>query len=275
MSAKQFIGRSLEALSGPLPRMTGALIDKLWHTPYPAPKRPDPSGARREWYELPGGRVHAWRWGQEDGRRDTVLLLHGWGSTASRFDALARGIAATGRSVLAFDLPGHGRSYGRRTNVFEVADVAQRIAEQQDGALAGVVGHSFGGFSALFLAAAGIATPRVVSISSPADMDDVIAIFRTQVDAGPRSESLLRQRIAERYGEDIAEHLDLPTLLARHPDPVLLIHDRDDTDVPAETSQRLAVTIPRAQLMLTDGLGHHRLTRDPAVIARVVSFING
>jgi pimeloyl-ACP methyl ester carboxylesterase len=265
----RFIGRSLETLAGPLPRLTGALVERLWHTPYPSGRRTDPHHAHREWYPVPEGRIHAWRWGQGP----TVLLLHGWGSSAARFAPLAEAIATTGHSALAIDLPGHGRSYGRRTNVFKVADAAQRVAEQQEGPLVGLLGHLFGGFAALFLSAAGIGVPRVVSVSAPAEMEDVIGIFRQQIEAGPRSESLLRERIALRYGPDIADQLHLPTLLAKYPDPVLLVHDRDDADVPCETSQRLAVTIPRAQLMLTEGLGHHRLIRDPAVIQRTVGFL--
>jgi pimeloyl-ACP methyl ester carboxylesterase len=266
----RLIGRSLEALAGPLPGFTGNIVDRLWHTPYPSGRRAVPAAAEVEWYPLAGGRIRGWRWGSGP----TVLLLHGWGSSAARFDPIARAIAATGRSALAIDLPGHGGSYGRQTNVFEIADVAQRVAEAQDGPLAGLVGHSFGGFSSLFLTATGIGVPRVVSISAPAEMEDVITIFRQQIAAGPRSESLLRSKITERYGADIASRLHLPSLLATHQDPVLLIHDRGDDEVPFETSQRLAVTIPNSDLLLTDGLGHHRIMRDQAVIERIVSFLS-
>jgi pimeloyl-ACP methyl ester carboxylesterase len=267
--ALRLIGRSLEAMSGPMPRLTGRIVDRLWHTPYPSKRRVEPVGAEREWYETTGGKVHAWRWGTGP----TVLMLHGWGSSASRFETLGRAIAETGRSALAIDLPGHGRSYGKRTNVFEVADVAQRVAERQRDPLVGLVGHSFGGFSSLFLAANGIHVPRVISIAAPAEMEDVITIFRQQVAAGPRSEALLRAKITERYGESIADQLHLPTLLATHEDPVLLVHDRGDDEVPFETSQRLAVTVPGAELLLTDGLGHHRIIRDAAVVERMVGFL--
>jgi pimeloyl-ACP methyl ester carboxylesterase len=55
--------------------------------------------------------------------------------------------------------------------------------------------------------------------------------------------------------------------------PGLIIHDRDDRDIPATHAQRLQDAWQNAQLIYTEGLGHNRILRDPAVIAAAVDFL--
>ena len=58
-----------------------------------------------------GDSVRAWRWGEGA----PVLLVHGWGSTAGRLGSLVEPLVASGRSVLAFDAPGHDAASLRRS----------------------------------------------------------------------------------------------------------------------------------------------------------------
>ncbi len=57
--------------------------------------------------------------------------------------------------------------------------------------------------------------------------------------------------------------------------PVLLVHDRDDEAVPQQHSCELHALLPRSTLLVTQGLGHNRLLRDPGVIERIVEFLAG
>ncbi|WP_369916216.1 hypothetical protein [Plantactinospora sp. KBS50] len=53
------------------------------------------------------------------------------------------------------------------------------------------------------------------------------------------------------------------------------MHDRDDAAVPYGDGVAIAAAWTGATLRATDGLGHHRLLRDPEVIAAVVDFVAG
>jgi pimeloyl-ACP methyl ester carboxylesterase len=57
--------------------------------------------------------------------------------------------------------------------------------------------------------------------------------------------------------------------------PALVIHDVDDAGVPWQQGRQIAEAWPGAQFVKTQGLGHNRILRDPAVIGRVVAFIGG
>jgi lipase len=84
------------------------------------------------------------RWGEP--APATVVCVHGVAQHGAVFEQLGRRLAATGRSVLAVDLRGHGAS-GRQPpwdSVTHVADLIETLdAEGVDRAT--WVGHSFGG----------------------------------------------------------------------------------------------------------------------------------
>jgi len=57
--------------------------------------------------------------------------------------------------------------------------------------------------------------------------------------------------------------------------PMLVIHDREDREVPFSEGRRHVLNWPGARLQATRGLGHRRLLEDPAVIEAAVDFISG
>jgi len=101
------------------------------------------------------------RWGE--GER-TVLLLHGITSSARAWWRVAPAIANLGYCVVAFDMPGHGESMLLGTH--ELPSIAEHLAHacQQLGLTPhAIVGHSWGGATALLLAPR-LAVTRLVLI---------------------------------------------------------------------------------------------------------------
>jgi pimeloyl-ACP methyl ester carboxylesterase len=56
--------------------------------------------------------------------------------------------------------------------------------------------------------------------------------------------------------------------------PLLVVHDRDDKEVPARVGRSIAEAWPNAALVLTEGLGHQRILRDETVNHFAVRFID-
>jgi pimeloyl-ACP methyl ester carboxylesterase len=83
-----------------------------------------------------------------------VVLLHGLGGAASNWVDVAPLLTARHR-VVALDLPGHGGSppLARDSGMRGFADAAAAALQELDAAPALVVGHSFGGQVAVWLAA--------------------------------------------------------------------------------------------------------------------------
>jgi pimeloyl-ACP methyl ester carboxylesterase len=54
--------------------------------------------------------------------------------------------------------------------------------------------------------------------------------------------------------------------------PLLVVHDRDDTQTPFALSAELAERNTHVELVAVNGLGHNRVLRDPRVVRTVADF---
>jgi pimeloyl-ACP methyl ester carboxylesterase len=94
-----------------------------------------------------GGRAH-------DRTQPLIVFLHGAGLDHSVWALLARWFAHRGWSVVAPDLPGHGRSEGEPlASIAAMADWTAKLIEACGAGKAMLVGHSMGSLIALETAA--------------------------------------------------------------------------------------------------------------------------
>ena len=70
------------------------------------------------------------------------------------------------------------------------------------------------------------------------------------------------------------EELHGPTLARSMTAAALIVHDRDDPDVPYAHGEEIAAAWPGAELVTTRGLGHRAVLWDPEVIQRTVTFLS-
>jgi alpha-beta hydrolase superfamily lysophospholipase len=84
-----------------------------------------------------------------------VVLAHGYGEHAGRYDHVARRLAGAGAAVYAPDHAGHGRSDGERVLVQEIGDlvsdlhsVIRQARDELPGLPVALIGHSMGGIIA-------------------------------------------------------------------------------------------------------------------------------
>ena len=57
--------------------------------------------------------------------------------------------------------------------------------------------------------------------------------------------------------------------------PMLLLHDEGDREVPFEDARTFVQAWPGAKLVVTSGLGHRAILRDPDVVTAAAAFIAG
>ncbi|MEO8468609.1 MAG: alpha/beta hydrolase [Chloroflexota bacterium] len=140
--------------------ITGALAAAL----------PDMADARRQVVESGGiPWVHA-EWG--DPADPPVVLVHGVTSNAETFWRVGPAVAASGRHVVAVDLPGHGLTghwQGRHRFAETATDLAAWIqAADLDRPDLAVLGHSWGGMVVAALPVAGMRPHRLILLDPPA-----------------------------------------------------------------------------------------------------------
>ncbi|MDX8150405.1 alpha/beta fold hydrolase [Patulibacter brassicae] len=119
------------------------------------------------------GRLAVHRWDPAEPQR-IVVLAHGYGEHAGRYEHVADRLTADGALVVAPDHAGHGRSDGERALledlervVDDLAVVGGAVLAERPGLPVAAVGHSLGGIIATRLAQRGDLPLRSLALSGP------------------------------------------------------------------------------------------------------------
>ncbi len=265
--------RLLFRLSGAVaPALAARLASYLWFRPqrYRSPAREQALLGRAQYAPMhhAGKRIAVYHWGEGP----TVVLVHGWSGRGAQLGELVAPLVAAGYRVVTFDAPAHGRSDGGDTTLPEISDAILRLVAAF-GPVHAAIAHSFGVPCVLFaLQQQGFAR-RVVAFSTPATLDGVMDKFSHRLALSPRTVQILRGMLMRRFGKDMWTRFAAQDMARSVGLPALIIHDRDDRDIPWREGEAVARAWPHARFLRTEGLGHYRILRDPQVIDRVVRFL--
>jgi pimeloyl-ACP methyl ester carboxylesterase len=207
------------------------------------------------------------------GQGPTVLLIHGWGDTASRLGAFVAPLVSSGYRVVGVDLPAHGSSPGWRTNAYERSAAILATADHVGGVEA-VVAHSMGGVETLIALRKGLAAQRVVLLAPALRLEHAMNKFAALFAMPEEVMSGLRVAIERQFGEQVWDSLASDLLVQGLDVPALLVHDRSDAQVDFADGERLRDAWPGVTFLATDGLGHDRVLRDPQVVAAATRFLD-
>jgi len=251
------------------PSLASRLSRRIFSTPRKfAPREwevPFETMARRE--RLPSG-LSVLRAG--DG--PPVALIHGWEGRATQFAAFAPALLAHGFSVVAIDAPGHGHSRGKQTDPYRFAEALIDVSAHF-GTLYGAVGHSMGGGSIALALSSGLSLSRAAIIASPSSLHDVLHRFSAAMHLPPKAtdhfvRDARRRIVARGYRTD-----DIEGALRAVTVPALVVHARDDKEVPFADAERIAGFWPGSTLLPVECVGHRRILRDPITIAAITEYL--
>ena len=211
--------------------------------------------------------IKAWSWGSGP----VVVLVHGWEGRGSQLTPFVRPLVETGHRVVAFDAPGHGASDGNRSSLphFTYALRAVVAATEEPHA---VIAHSLGCAATTLALRDGMTANRLVFLAPPLEPVDYTARFGEVLALDSEIINRMRLRIEERFLRKWSDY-SLSLTAKEMTAPLLVIHDRDDQETYWREGNALASIWPNARLITTEGLGHRRILREPALIEEAVRFI--
>lgn len=254
-----------------LPGIAERHAARLFLTPRKRPATPSPINGqppREVRMEVEGERLVGWVWG-DDG--PTVLLVHGWSGRAADMAAIAARLAADGMRAIAFDMPAHGASAGRRTSLAIWMKILPRIGAHY-GPLSAVVGHSFGGAAAILSLDAGLDARRAVLIAPPTGPAYFLEKLRRFIGLHERRAAGMERHLVAMVGRGIDE-FDADRVAVRLTVPGLILHDPEDGEVPFAHAEAISRAWRGSVLVPIPGEGHNRILRSPAALDLISEFL--
>ncbi|RYY48844.1 MAG: alpha/beta hydrolase [Chitinophagaceae bacterium] len=205
----------------------------------------------------------------------TILILHGFSSSCHKFDKYALALIEKNYRVLAFDAPAHGFSDGTMVNALDYSNMIQEVIKTY-GPVDGFIAHSFGGI-AVSLALEKIGhdpAVRLVLIAPATETSSAIegALKLLRI-TNPRVRLALDEHIYM-VGNQPTEWYSVRRAMKQINARVLWIHDEDDDITPLSDALKVKEdNNPNIEFVITRGLGHQRIYKDPSVKKRILDFL--
>ena len=270
--APAWVRLGVRALATGAPPLAAWVGERLFLTPprHEAPPRERKGLRDAAAFDVPfrRGRLRAWRWGGEGA---PVLLVHGWGGRGGQMASFAPSLVAAGVPVVTFDGPAHGRSDGRLASAPDFAAAIPAVVERLHGVRA-VVSHSMGAPATVLALRGGLAVEAAVFVGGSLGPRGFLRQFARALGLSETTRAAVARRLENRFGGGF-EAYDVRADCVAMTIPLLVVHDRLDAEVPWEQGEAIALAWPGAEMVTTEGLGHGRILRDPAVVARVSGFV--
>ena len=257
------------------PKLSILFAAKLFSTPikHKIPKRELEMDRKsvQKLIEIPSinKKVVIYQYGESDKK---IILSHGWSGRGTHLFKIADELLKAGYSTISFDAPAHGKSPGSTTLMSEFVATILEI-EKQFGPFEAAVGHSLGGMSLLNAAKRGLAINRLAIIGSGDIIQDILDDFVAKMELKPSTSTQLRLHFEKKLGEKMDSYSAYKSAMEVSI-PVLVIHDKNDTEVPVTVAIHIHKHLKNGELFLTEGLGHRKILGNSEVIEKVVRFIN-
>lgn len=215
-------------------------------------------------------KVNVYQYGKSDTGKK-VLLVHGWSGRGTQLCKIADELIKLGYVTVSFDAPAHGKSPGNSTIMVDfIASIIE--IDKQFGPFEAVIGHSLGGMSVMNAIKQGLTTDKAVIIGSGDIVQDITDDFVAKLGLKPIISKLLCDCFEQKYGgkmNDYSAYKAAETTLI----PTLVIHDKNDPEVPVKAGINIRQHLKNGELMLTEKLGHRKILADHQVIEKIINFI--
>jgi len=251
------------------PTQTGNFIAQKFLTPrkFRRPKWESELLTDAELKTLPSERK-IWIWGKGPG----VLLVHGWEGRGTQLGSMISPLVKNGYRVIAWDGPAHGDSPGKQTHL---PNFAKALAEDLPamGVVDAVIAHSMGGPATLIAMERYSSIKKTIFIASPSQWMGAVNMVANKLELSELTKNALIKSLNHLVGEAI-ENFDVHKRKPSANFEMLLIHSKEDSDVPYTEMLRINQAFPHAKTATFEGLGHRRILKDAGVIEHIMNFIS-
>jgi pimeloyl-ACP methyl ester carboxylesterase len=200
-----------------------------------------------------------------------VLMVHGWAGRGTQLYEIADKILENKMMVVSFDAPAHGLSSGKRTNMLDFIETIREI-DKKYGPFDAAIGHSFGAMSLINAVAEGLTINKLVIIGADNSIPYIFKDFVKKLELKPVIATKL-QKLFEHKKRVKADDYSSENKARKVNIPTFVVHDSEDKYVNVSSALAIRQNLEQGELLITNGLGHHKIFKNKFVIQRIINFI--
>lgn len=200
-----------------------------------------------------------------------VLLVHGWSGRGTQLVSIAKAFKKMNYTIISFDAPGHGKSQKTTTNMKHFIEAIFEL-EKRYGFFDVVIGHSLGGMSVINSLGRGLGAHKAVIIGSGNKTSDIASFFLKNIGMKTNAIGPFMEAFEKKHNEKMSDY-DVETHAPKLSIPILIVHDKDDMDVPVEAALQIHENVANSELLITHKLGHRKILGDEKVIESLIDFV--
>lgn len=206
-----------------------------------------------------------------------VWFVHGWESRSSRFQKSILKCVEAGYLVIAWDGPAHGDNEGKKTNIVEFArflkkDAQALIQKNNQFQIKALIGHSFGAGATAYSCLLGFPTEKLILISGPSSVLYVFERFWKTIRLSAKAQKAFVQQIQKSADVSVVD-ISLNKFLNQLSQKILVIHDKQDKEIPFAEALEVLQNCPTAKLVATENLGHRRILFSDELADLILEFV--
>ena len=204
------------------------------------------------------------------GNKETVLLIHGWESNSNRWQGMIQYLRKKKYNIISLDAPGQGMSSGKEFNAVLYAEFINEVCQKYKPTY--LIGHSLGGMS-MFYAQSKYQFPfvkKIIGLGSPNLFHRITRNYKNLLSLNNRTYRSYLNIFVKKFDIDTT-YFNTENFIEKINQPLLIIHDKDDSIVPYNDAVQIVNKNPRVKFISTEKLGHSLFHNQ--VYKQAVSFL--
>ena len=212
--------------------------------------------------------IMSYRW---IGKKETVLLVHGWESNTFRWRDLITNLKNLNHNIIALDAPAHGNSNGRFFNSLVYSKYIYKVAKKFNATI--IIGHSVGGMSTVFSLYKYQLNfiDKLVILGAPSNFTGMFNRYKSMMGYSKKVSNAMDLYVLKhhKYPPDYFSAANFSKSINTKG---LIIHDKHDDIIPFSDALDFKSNYKNSKLITTTGYGHS--LKFDAVNKHIIDFIS-
>lgn len=223
--------------------------------------------AYKEEFEYDKLPIMTYRW---VGKKQTILLAHGWESNSARWKNLINHLNKKDFNIIAIDAPAHGKSGGKLFNAIAYSEFINVIAKRYQPDI--LIGHSVGGMASVLFQHKYqmLSVKKIILLGAPSEFTGVLQRYSDMLGYNSRIRNQIKLTIINTFGK-APEDFSTAKFLKDISTQGLIIHDSEDKVIPYDDALSINKSFKNSKLITTTGLGHS--LNDDSVTNHIYEFL--